>query len=92
MQRNLLEDLHLFGVPGIKKVYLSKNKKAVRWNDAVGFEQCEEWVLETDGSNLAEVMTFPQVDHTTTTSNDLVEMFQVGTFIIPQLLFFVAVQ
>jgi DNA-directed RNA polymerase II subunit RPB1 len=77
MQRNLLEDLHLFGVPGIKKVYLSRNKKAVRWNDAAGFEQCEEWVLETDGSNLAEVMTFPQVDHTTTTSNDLVEMFQV---------------
>jgi DNA-directed RNA polymerase II subunit RPB1 len=77
MQRNLLEDLHLFGVPGIKKVYLSRNKKAVRWNDTVGFEQTEEWVLETDGSNLAEVMTFPQVDHTTTTSNDLVEMFQV---------------
>jgi DNA-directed RNA polymerase II subunit RPB1 len=77
MQRNLLEDLHLFGVPGIKKVYLSKNKKAVRWNDAVGFEPCEEWVLETDGSNLAEVMTFPQVDHASTVSNDLVEMFQV---------------
>ena len=77
MQRNLLEDLHLFGVPGIKKVYLSKNKKAMRWNDSVGFEPCEEWVLETDGSNLAEVMTFPQVDHTATSSNDLVEMFQV---------------
>ena len=26
------------------------------------------------GSNLAEVMVFPQIDHTSTTSNDVVEM------------------
>jgi len=77
MQRNLIEDLHLYGVPGIKKVYLTKNKKAVVWTDAAGFVRREEWLLETDGSNLAAVMTFPDVDHTTTTSNDLVEMFQV---------------
>eukprot|EP01035_Chromulina_nebulosa_P030597 gene30597-40668_t len=41
MQQKLLDELHLFGVPG---------------------------------SNLAEVMVFPQIDHTSTTSNDVVEM------------------
>lgn len=76
MQRSLLDDLHLFGVPGIKKVYLSK-KKVNRWSENDGFQTVDEWVLETDGTNLAEVMTFPQVDHTSTVSNDLVEMFQV---------------
>ncbi|RYH23446.1 hypothetical protein EON65_17730 [archaeon] len=76
MQRTLLDDLHLFGVPGIKKVYLSE-KKVNKWDDNEGFKVNKEWVLETDGTNLAEVMTFPQVDHSTTISNDLVEMFQV---------------
>jgi hypothetical protein len=40
-------------------VYLTKNKKAVVWTDAAGFVRREEWLLETDGSNLAAVMTFP---------------------------------
>lgn len=76
MQKNLLEDLHLFGVPGIKKVYLSQ-KKVWKWDDATGFSQSKEWMLETDGSNLAEVMVFPEVDHTNTISNDIVEVLQV---------------
>eukprot|EP01038_Epipyxis_sp_PR26KG_P008142 gene8142-11021_t len=76
VQKNLLDNLHLFGVPGIKKVYLSE-KKTMKWSDQSGFEDSREWVLETDGTNLAEVMTYPQVDHTTTTSNDIVEMFRV---------------
>jgi len=77
MQRTILDELHLFGVPGIKKVYLSE-KKITRWNDNISsFEPTKDWILETDGSNLAEVMNFIEIDHTSTTSNDLVEMFQV---------------
>lgn len=77
MQRTILDELHLFGVPGIKKVYLSE-KKITRWNNNTSsFEPTKDWILETDGSNLAEVMNFIEVDHTSTTSNDLVEMFQV---------------
>jgi DNA-directed RNA polymerase II subunit RPB1 len=76
MQRKILDDVHLFGVPGIKKVYLSE-KKGNKWDDEKGFEISKEWVLETDGTNLAEIMVYPQVDHTSTVSNDLVEMFHV---------------
>jgi DNA-directed RNA polymerase II subunit RPB1 len=78
MQRKLLDDLHLFGVPGIKKVYLSEKNVKV-WTDQDGFldESRKEFVLETDGTNLGEVMTYPQVDPTATVSNDVVEMFQV---------------
>jgi DNA-directed RNA polymerase II subunit RPB1 len=78
MQRKLLDDLHLFGVPGIKKVYLSE-KKVKLWTEQDGFssETRKEFVLETDGTNLGEVMTYPQVDHTSTVSNDVVEMFQI---------------
>ena len=76
MQKHLLEGLHLRGVPGIKKVYLSK-KDVNRWTEADGFKREKHWLLETDGTNLSEVITFPAVNHTTTMSNDILEMFQV---------------
>lgn len=78
MQKNLLEKLHLFGVPGIRKVYIMEKKKVSKWSDEDGFRNSGKpsWLLETDGTNLAEVITYPQVDHRTTTSNDVLEMFQ----------------
>eukprot|EP01035_Chromulina_nebulosa_P019444 gene19444-25324_t len=78
MQKNLLEKLHLFGVPGIKKVYIMEKKSVIKWSDEAGFKRSSKaaWLLETDGTNLAEVITYPQVDHRTTTSNDVLEMFQ----------------
>lgn len=78
MQKNLMENLHLRGVAGIKKVYLSE-KRVQRWveKSEKGFEPQREWLLETDGSNLAEVMTDPRVNHSTIISNDVVEMFTV---------------
>ena len=77
MQNEMLEKLHLRGVPGVKKVYLSE-KKFPRWDDQKGFdEQRKEWMMETDGTNLMEVLSYPKVDHTRTISNDVVEMFQV---------------
>ena len=34
----------------------------------------QEWLLDTDGTNLLEVLGHPDVDHTTTFSNDIVEI------------------
>jgi len=76
MQRSILSNLHIFGIPGIKKVYISK-KKIQRWNDVKGFESVSAEVLETDGTNLGEILCIPEVDHTQTVSNDLIEMFNV---------------
>jgi DNA-directed RNA polymerase II subunit RPB1 len=77
MEQSLMNDLHLSGVPGIKKVYISKKPRS-RWDDEEGkFRTQEEWVLETDGTNLSEIMTYDKIDHTTTASNDVMEMFMV---------------
>jgi DNA-directed RNA polymerase II subunit RPB1 len=76
MQKTLLEKLYLRGVAGIKKVYMSK-KTVSRWSENDGFVPRQEWMLETDGTNFAEVMTIPSVDHTNTWSNDILEMFRV---------------
>lgn len=76
MQRQLMEELHLFGVPRIKKVYITKKDIKV-WNDAHGFENTEGFVLETDGTNLTDIMVLPEVDFTRTVTNDIIEMFSV---------------
>lgn len=77
MQKNLLETLHLRGIPGIKKVYTSQSRYQ-KWKESEQkFVGVEDWVLETDGTNLATVLNIPGVDHTSTVSNDVVEMFQV---------------
>src|SRR5690606_26938039 len=76
LQRDLLESLHLQGVPGIQKVYTS-NKKRPHWNPALGFTSKQEWIIETDGTNLMEVLAVPGIDPTRTHSNDVVEMFYV---------------
>ena len=41
------------------------------------FERVNNWVLDTDGCNLEEVLTCPRVDATRTTSNDITEIFAV---------------
>lgn len=82
IQNSLLEQLHLFGIPGIKKVYYNDKKKSIKWIEEEGFKITDSsvekyYMIETDGSNLAEVITLPEVNHTTTMSNDILEMFQV---------------
>ena len=47
------------------------------FSDDKGWQKKTEWVLETDGSNLATVMTMSAVNHKTIVSNDLCEMFTV---------------
>ena len=78
MSKKTLEDVYICGVPGIKKVYKSEKKIQV-WDEEQGFKESAKthWLLETDGTNLAEVMILPGVDHTKTVSNDVLEVFQV---------------
>jgi hypothetical protein len=57
-------------------VYQSK-KNGQKWTDPEGFKPHKEWLLKTDGTNLAEVMTFPTINHFAKVSNDILEIFQV---------------
>ena len=51
--------------------------KRTVWDDETGFGFKNEWVLETDGTNLADVVGVDYVDPTRTISNDIVEVFCV---------------
>jgi len=72
----MLTKLKLRGIEDVKKVFLRKGKKSV-WDDVTGFGQQDEWILETDGTSLLEVLSVNFVDATRTVSNDIVEVFKV---------------
>ncbi|GMI36941.1 hypothetical protein TrCOL_g7024 [Triparma columacea] len=81
LEKNMLTKLKLRGIEDVKKVFLRKGKKT-KWDDVDGFGIdgfgiVEEWILETDGTSLLEVLSVNFVDATRTISNDIVEVFKV---------------
>lgn len=76
---NQLLDEKLKGVDNIKKVFIREAKKTTL--DYSGtlpeYKQEKEWLLDTEGINLKQVMRFEGVDHTRVFSNDLNEVMQV---------------
>jgi len=69
-------DLTLRGVEDIKRVFLREAKANVV-NAKGGYETINEWVLDTEGSALMQVMyDCPEVDHRRTTSNNITEIFK----------------
>ena len=58
-----LEEFTVCGIPGISQVfYKEENKK---------------WIIETEGSNLAELLAHPEVDSSKTTSNNMWEIYDI---------------
>ena len=54
-----------------------RQEKKTTFNEDGMFTTEDEWILDTEGVNLLEVMSFHDVDHTRTISNDIVEIIQV---------------
>ena len=74
IEKSMLEKIIIQGVNGIDKVTMRTSKDVGHFNDEGDFERTPEWVLDTDGVNLVDIMNFPGVDPTKTISNDIYEM------------------
>lgn len=76
IEAHMLESISLRGIPGITRVFMMQHK--VSSPDTTGdFVQTQEWVLETDGVNLSDVMAVPGVDASRTYSNNFIEVLSV---------------
>ena len=74
----LLNDLALKGLPEISKVTFTKNQESfIDQKTGAIITNEDSWVIETDGSALAKILTIPNVDATRTVSNDTTEILQV---------------
>ena len=75
-QENLLNNIVLRGVPGIRNVLPRKLQNMVV-KDEGKYSQKDVWVLDTTGTNMMDVLAFDFIDATRTYSNDIQEIFDV---------------
>eukprot|EP00005_Dracoamoeba_jomungandri_P005646 CAMPEP_0174262196 /NCGR_PEP_ID=MMETSP0439-20130205/12829_1 /TAXON_ID=0 /ORGANISM="Stereomyxa ramosa, Strain Chinc5" /LENGTH=1899 /DNA_ID=CAMNT_0015346859 /DNA_START=57 /DNA_END=5756 /DNA_ORIENTATION=+ len=77
IESNILREMSLKGIDGIKKVFMRQDTHKVVFDEHGGYQTGFEWILDTEGTNLLAVMSYPDVDHTRTTSNDMREIIKV---------------
>ncbi|KAI9145322.1 hypothetical protein BKA69DRAFT_1121705 [Paraphysoderma sedebokerense] len=76
IEQNMLNSIGLRGIQRINRVFMvTKKKTSIK--ETGEFGTAEEWVLETDGINLAEVMCQEGVDPKRVYSNNCVEIMEV---------------
>jgi DNA-directed RNA polymerase II subunit RPB1 len=75
-QQNLLKNVILRGVKGIKKINLRKIKDNVVLQNSK-YETKEIWVLDGVGSNLLDVLGLEFIDKTRTTTNNIITIFEL---------------
>lgn len=75
-QNKLLNSIVIRGLPGIKAVTFRKDKQYVEIVDGK-YEQVEQYVLDTDGSNFIKVMNHPAVDGTKLYSTNVWDVYEV---------------
>ena len=77
MEHNIVYQVLLKGVKGINKVSLNKKTYDIYNPAEETFDKVVEWVLDTDGTNLIEILSNPNIDATRTISNDIREIYTV---------------
>jgi DNA-directed RNA polymerase beta' subunit len=77
VEYNLTHNVLLKGLKGIKKVSMRRKtrKQYITENDQ--FEKITEWILDTDGTNLTDILANPNIDASRTRSNDIYEVYKV---------------
>ncbi|KAJ3342246.1 DNA-directed RNA polymerase II subunit rpb1 [Entophlyctis luteolus] len=76
IEENILNDISLCGIKGIGKAFISDYK--YKELDAEGkFKQMQHFFLETNGSNFKEVLCVDGVNANITTTNSVIEVFDV---------------
>ena len=76
LEMSILNDIVLKGVKGISKASMNKEEGYLTkvGND---FQRNHQWVIDTVGTNLIDVLNHPQVDFTRTFSNSIHEIYEV---------------
>jgi DNA-directed RNA polymerase beta' subunit len=75
-QNKLLNSIVIRGLPGIKAVTFRNDKQYVEMKDGK-YEQVEQFVLDTDGSNFIKVLNHPAVDGTKLYSTNVWDVYEV---------------
>jgi DNA-directed RNA polymerase II subunit RPB1 len=75
-QNKLLNIIVIRGLPGIKGVTFRKDTQAVEMVDGK-YDQVDQYILDTDGSNFIKVMNHPAVDGTRLYSTNVWDVYEI---------------
>lgn len=72
----MVNNLSIKGVANIKKAFYRKNKYPEKVYNPLTktYKDFEEYIIETDGTNLFEILQLPTIDKTRTISNNVKEV------------------
>ena len=82
LESHMLDTLTLRGVPGVKKAYLTEETRVFKTADGSlkkvkDDPSSSEWLLDTEGTALAQVLSVPGIDPTRVYTNSFLEVFDV---------------
>ena len=77
LEQNIIDNIIIKGIKSIKKVILLENKKMKYDNTKDTFVNTAEWFMDTNGNNLLDILSQPNVDYTRTISNDVNEVYEI---------------
>lgn len=77
LEKSILENWIVKGIEKVSKVVMTK-KEYPRYNEeTMQFDKYYEWIMDTSGTNLLEILGHPKVDSTKTISNDINEIYEI---------------
>jgi len=76
LEKNILENLIVKGIKNMSRVVMNKNEFFEYNPDTLTFEKTGEWILETRGTNLIDILAHQNVDAAKTISNDINEIYE----------------
>lgn len=74
-EKNLL-NIVVKGIDKINKVIPRKDLENIEFYDG-NYKTKEQWIIDTDGTNLQEILAFDEVDTVNTFSNDIIEAYNI---------------
>lgn len=77
LEKNILENIIVNGVKKINKVVMNNHEYNVYNEETMVFEKTNEWIMETNGTNLLDILGHKHVDPTRTVSNDVTEIYEL---------------
>lgn len=77
LEKNIMDNILIKGVKNVNKAMMNKQEYQIYDPETLQFRKTFEWVLDTSGTNMIDVMCHPHIDYTKTVSNDINEIYDL---------------
>lgn len=77
LEKNIMDNIIIKGLKRINKAVMDNKEYQIYNDETMTFEKTNEWVIDTNGTNLIDILGYKGVDKTRTISNDINEIYEV---------------